>query len=298
MTGPTNIRTGATPGDQTHSTVLIERNAEQGVGVITLNRPARRNALNHEMLVALDAAISDLASDESVRAIVLTGAGASFCSGVDTNELAGGSKTGPHTPGPGGAEALRRGFELPRKVILSLFDMEKPVIAAIRGTAVGAGLDIACACDIRLATPDARFSAAYIKVGLFPGYGGVWFYPRMFGVAKAAEMMLTGDFVSAEEALAAGFINRIVPDPDPADPVRPGGNGLLDEARKLAARLAAGPPIATRLAKTMMHRSLGLDLATSLHLSAAAESITLSSEDHAEGMAAAREKRPPRYRGV
>ncbi len=239
------------------------------------------------MLIALDRAISDLSSDDSVRVIILTGAGESFCSGVDTSELAGGSKTGPHTPGPGGAEALRRGFELPRRIILSLFDIEKPVIAAIRGSVVGAGLDLACAFDIRIAAPDALFSAAYIKVGLFPGYGGVWFYPRMFGMAKAAEMVLTGDFVSAEEALAAGFLNRIVPE-----------NELLAEAHNLAARIASGPPIAIRLAKTMMHRSLGTDLATSLHISAAAESITLSSKDHAEGMAAARDKRVPRYRGV
>jgi 2-(1,2-epoxy-1,2-dihydrophenyl)acetyl-CoA isomerase len=157
------------------------------------------------------------------------------------------------------------------------------VIAGIRGPAVGAGLDLACACDMRLAAPDARFSAAYIKVGLFPGYGGVWFYPRLFGMAKAAEMVLTGDFISADEALAAGFLNRIVP-----------ADTLLSEALKLAARISAGPPIATRLAKTMMHRSLGMDLATSLQISAAAESITLSSVDHAEGMTAAREKRVPR----
>ena len=173
-------------GTNSESPVLVERDVETGVGVITLNRPARRNALNHEMLLALDAAISELSSDESVRAIVLTGAGESFCSGVDTSELAGGSKTGPHSPGPGGAEALRRGFELSHRIVLGLFNIEKPVIADISGSAVGAGLDISCACDIRIASSSARFSAAYIKVGLFPGYGGVWFYPRMFGMAKAA----------------------------------------------------------------------------------------------------------------
>lgn len=277
----------ASTGGQPQRAIIVERHSETGVGVITLNCPQRRNALSNEMLIALDVAITDISDDESIRAIVLTGAGESFCSGADTDELAGGLGRGLHTPGPGGAEALRRGFELPRKVILGLFDMEKPVIAALRGPAVGAGLDLACACDMRIATPDARFSAAYIKVGLFPGYGGTWFYPRMFGMAKAAEMMLTGDFISADEALAAGFLNQIVDEDE-----------LHGQALKLAARLAAGPPIAVRLAKTMMHRSLSMDLSTSLHISAAAESITLSSQDHAEGMDAARQGRAPEFRGV
>ncbi|MDA0676753.1 MAG: enoyl-CoA hydratase-related protein [Chloroflexi bacterium] len=267
--------------------VIVGRNNQTGVATVTLNRPSQRNALSHEMLVALDAAISEIAGDDGIRAVVLTGNGPAFCSGADTRELSGGPNEGPHKPGPGGPEALRRGFELPRKVILGLFDIEKPVIAAIRGSAVGAGLDLACACDIRLATPDARFSAAYVRVGLFPGYGGVWFYPRIFGMAKAAEMMFTGDFIDADSALESGFVNMVVPDED-----------LLPQAHSMAVRIAAGPPIAIRLAKTMMHRSLGADLQTSLQMSAAAESITLSSQDHAEGMAAARGKRAPVYRGV
>lgn len=273
--------------DDKQPSVLVDVDSVSAVATITLNRPSRRNALNQHMLSALDAAVARLAADDSVRVIVLTGAGNSFCSGVDTDELVGGTNTGPHTPGSGGAEALRQGFSLSHRIILSLFNVEKPVIAAIDGPAVGAGLDLACACDLRIASPTARFSAAYIKVGLFPGYGGVWFYPRLFGMSRAAEMMLTGDFLSAEQALEAGFLNRLVPQQD-----------LQKEAESLAARIAAGPPIAVRLAKTMMHRSLGVDLATSLDMSAAAESITLSSADHAEGMAAARDKRKPKYRGI
>lgn len=278
---------GTTSSEISQPTVLTDINEAVGVGTITLNRPDRRNALNHEMLPDLEEAVSGLAANDSVRAIVLTGAGESFCSGVDTSELAGGTHPGPHTPGPGGPDALRRGFEQSHRIVVSIFNIEKPVIAAIRGSAVGAGLDIACACDMRIASPDARFSAAYIKVGLFPGYGGVWFYPRLFGMAKAAEMMLTGDFLGAEEALEAGFLNKIVP-----------AEEVLPAAHQLAERIAAGPPIAIRLAKTMMHRSLGIDLASALQLSAAAEAITLSSADHVEGMAAAREKRSPNYRGV
>ena len=269
------------------SPLIVENDAATGIATITLNRPEQRDALSHDLLEALAGAVDDVASDDTVRAVILTGAGAAFCSGADTDELVGGSKTGPHTPGPGGPEALRRGFKLSHDVISGIFNMEKPVIAAIRGPAVGAGLDLACACDIRIATPDARFSAAYVKVGLFPGYGGVWFYPRLFGIGKAAEMMFTGDFLSAEDALAAGFLSRIVP-----------GETLMDEAKALAERIAAGPPIAIRLAKTMMRRGLDVSLETSLAMSAAAESITLSSADHLEGMAAARERRAPRYKGV
>lgn len=283
QTGTTGAGGKTGPG----APVVIDRNSSPGTATITLNRPQQRNALSGDMLRALAEAVENVASDDSVRAVVLTGAGGAFCSGADTDELAGGTKQGPHTPGEGGAEALRRGFELPRRIILGLFNMEKPVIAAIHGPAVGAGLDLACACDIRLASPEARFSAAYVRVGLFPGYGGVWFYPRLFGMAKAAEMVFTGHFLSAEEALDAGFLNRIVPAAE-----------LLSGAQSFAAHLAAGPPIAIRLAKTMMRRSLGVDLETSLHMSAAAESITLSSADHLEGMQAAREKREPRYRGV
>jgi enoyl-CoA hydratase/carnithine racemase len=274
------------PPTRPYAEVLFDRDHDRGVAAVTLNRPERRNALSGSMLRALAGALDNAAGDDSVRAVVLTGAGQSFCSGADTDELAGGSGAGPHTPGPGGAEALRRGFELPRRVVMTLFNMEKPVIAAINGPAVGAGLDLACACDIRLASPAARFSAAYVKVGLFPGYGGAWFYPRMFGAAKAAEMAFTGDFMDAEQALQAGFLNRVVP-----------AGELLEEARSLAVRLAARPPVASRMAKIMMRRSLSMDLETSLQMSAAAESITLSSRDHIEGMAAARAGRVPRYEG-
>lgn len=274
----------ATAGD---SPLRIDRDSETGVATVTLNRPKQRNALNQELISALVDAVDKISSDDSVRVVVLTGSGAAFCSGADTDELAGGSKTGPHTPGPGGPESLRRGFTPSHKVISGIFNMEKPVIAAIRGPAVGAGLDLACACDIRIATPNARFSAAYVKVGLFPGYGGVWFYPRLFGMGKAAEMMFTGDFLSAEDALKSGFLSRVVPDAE-----------LIDNAVALAERIASGPPIAIRLAKTMMRRSLDVSLETSLAMSAAAESITLSSADHLEGMAAARERRSPRYKGV
>jgi enoyl-CoA hydratase/carnithine racemase len=200
--------------------------------------------------------------------------------------MVGGSGEGPHKPGPGGAEELRRGFKLAQRVILGIYKMEKPVIAAIHGSAVGAGFDLACACDIRIAADSARFMAAYIHVGLFPGYGGTWLYPRLVGQAKAAELMYTGNFMEADEAKSLGFVNDIVAEGD-----------LIDTAEKMARRIAAGPPIAIRLAKMMMRRGTSMDLETSLEMSAAAEAITLSSEDHVEGMAALRQKRRPEFKG-
>ena len=258
-----------------------------GVTTITLNRPDRLNALGGAMLADLGDAVETVAADDGTRAVIVTGAGSAFCSGADTDELAGGAGSGPHKPGPGGPEALRRGFKDAQRVILGLHRMEKPVIAAVNGPAVGAGLDLACACDIRLASPAARFMAAYVRVGLFPGYGGAWLYPRLMGLGRAAEMMFTGDFMEADEAAQVGLVNRVV-----------AAEELLSEARALAVRIAAGPPVAIRLAKLMLQRGLEMDLDTAMQMSAAAETITLSSRDHLEGLAAMREKRRPQFRGA
>ncbi|MEX0761764.1 MAG: enoyl-CoA hydratase-related protein [Dehalococcoidia bacterium] len=267
--------------------LLVDRDSVNGVCTITLARPQRLNALSASLLGSLADAIENVSADSSVRAVVLAASGEAFCSGADTDEMAGGAGTGPHKAGEGGPEALRQGFHDAQRVILGLHHLEKPVIAAVNGAAVGAGFDLACACDIRLAGPKARFMAAYVRVGLFPGYGGTWFYPRLLGMAKAAELMFTGDFLEAEEAERIGFVNRVVPQ-----------DSLLDEARALAARIAAGPPIAIRLAKTMMNRGLQMDLDTAMQMAAAAESITLSSRDHLEGMAAMRERRKPEFKGI
>jgi len=275
-----------TADNSTTPSVILDVNHDHGFATITLNRPDRLNSLNNDLLESLADTLDVVAADDSIRAVILTGAGRAFCSGADTDEMVGGSGDGPHKPGPGGAEALRRGFKLARKVILGIYQMEKPVIAAINGSAVGAGFDLACACDIRVASNTARFMAAYIHVGLFPGYGGTWLYPRIFGTAKAAELMYTGNFMEVDEADRLGFLNSVVSEDD-----------LINTAEKMARRVAAGPPIAIRLAKTMMRRGMSMDLETSLEMSAAVEAITLSSNDHAEGMVALREKRRPDFKG-
>jgi enoyl-CoA hydratase/carnithine racemase len=275
-----------TADNSTTPSVILDVNHDHGFATITLNRPDRLNSLNNDLLESLADTLDVVAADDSIRAVILTGAGRAFCSGADTDEMVGGSGDGPHKPGPGGAEALRRGFKLARKVILGIYQMEKPVIAAINGSAVGAGFDLACACDMRVASNTARFMAAYIHVGLFPGYGGTWLYPRIFGTAKAAELMYTGNFMEVDEADRLGFLNSVVSEDD-----------LINTAEKMARRVAAGPPIAIRLAKTMMRRGMSMDLETSLEMSAAVEAITLSSNDHAEGMVALREKRRPDFKG-
>jgi enoyl-CoA hydratase/carnithine racemase len=270
----------------TGASVILDANHEHGFATITLNRPQRLNSLSNDLLHSLADSLEEVGSDDSIRAVILTGAGRAFCAGADTDEMAGGTTDGPHRPGPGGPEALRRGFKLARKVVLGIYEMEKPVIAAINGPAVGAGFDLACACDIRIASESARFMAAYVHVGLFPGYGGTWLYPRLFGTARAAELMYTGDYMEVDEAQRLGFVNKVVP-----------AGELTATAEKMARKIAAGPPIAIRLAKTMMRRGMSMDLETSLEMSAAGEAITLSSDDHLEGMDALRQKRRPEFKG-
>ena len=172
--------------------------------------------------------------------------------------------------------------------MLALQRLEKPVIAKINGAAVGAGFDLACGCDIRIGTPRARFMVAYVRIGLFPGFGGTWLYPRMLGsIGKAAEMLFTGDFLEAEEAHRLGFLNQLVSEEE------------LDAATwEMARKIANGPPIAIRLSKLMLYQGLDFDLETAMKMAAAAETITLTSRDHAEGTSAFRESRPPNYEGA
>lgn len=267
--------------------MLVETSDDGRIATLTLNRPERLNALDSELLARIAEEIERLSHDDEVRAVIITGAGKAFCAGADTDELAGGTKRGPHAPGPEGPEGLRRGFDLAQRIVLGLQRMPKPAIAAINGPAVGAGFDLACACDIRIGTPAARFMAAYVKIGLFPGYGGTWLYPRLLGTGMAAELLFTGDYLEAAEAHRLGLLNRLVQQAE-----------LMEAAGKMARRIADGPPIAIRLAKLMLYKGLEVDLETAMQVAAAAETVTLSSKDHLEGLAALREKRAPKFGGT
>lgn len=262
----------------------IAAEARNGVGWITLNRPERLNALNHEMTVALADAVEAFGEDDSVRCVVLTGAGRAFCAGADTSGMA--RQTTTETNVSRSAEEARRGFKHTQRLILGLHSIEKPVIAMVNGDAVGAGFDIACACDLRIASSTARFMVAFTRIGLVPGWGGTWFLPRLCGLTKALELLYTGDFLSAEDGLRCGLLNAL------HEPDR-----LHDETSSLAERLAAGPPISMRLNKLQVYKGLDVPLETALKINAMAETITLTSADHSEGVAAYREKRSATYIG-
>lgn len=267
--------------------IILDKDTESHIARITLNRPERLNAINRQMGEELAEAIEDVAADDKIHVLILTGVGRAFCAGADTGGMAGGQEQGPHS-GERSAEEVRRGFRTPQRMILGLQRMEKPTIAMINGVAVGAGFDLACACDIRIGSPAARFMVAFVRIGLFPGYGGTWLYARALGsIGKAAELLFTGDFLEAEEARQYGLLNHLVS----AEELEP---FTMDMAQKIA----KGPPIAIRLAKLMLYKGLEFDLETAMQMAAAAETITLTSQDHREGVAAFREKRPARYEGV
>ena len=265
---------------------LITYQTDAGIARITLNRPDRLNAINDQMQVEIASAVADADADPNVRVLIITGAGRAFCAGGDLNQLGGSSNGSGEGWTSGNADEVRRSFQLAQNMILGVQRCEKPVIAMVNGVATGAGLDLACACDIRIGTPRSRFMSAYVRIGLFPGFGGTWLYPRTLGsLGRAAEMLFTGDFLEAEEAYRLGFLNRLVPEDE-----------LEATTLAMAERIAAGPPIAIRLSKMMLYKGLEFDLETAMKMAAAGETITLTSQDHAEGVTAFREKRTAEYR--
>lgn len=265
--------------------ILLEKDPEQHIATLTLNRPERRNALNDVMQDEIGDAIEEVEADDSIRVMVITGAGRAFCAGGDLEQLQGGNDPGAWVSD--NVDDIRRSFKRTQRFMLGLQRMEKPVIAMINGAAVGAGFDLACGCDIRIGTPRARFMVAYVRIGLFPGFGGTWLYPRALGsMGKAAEMLFTGDFMEADEAHRLGFLNKLVPEEE-----------LTSTTLEMARKIAQGPPIAIRLSKLMLYQGLDFNLETAMKMAAAAETITLTSQDHAEGTAAFRESRQPKYEG-
>ena len=246
------------------------------IATLTLDRPAALNALTVPVKVALREALESLAADRGVRVVILTGAGRAFCAGQDLAER--------DEPDAAPLEVEVR--ERYNPIIRALRSMGQPVIAAVNGVAAGAGASLAFACDLRIAAEDARFVLAFGRLGLVPDSGATWFLPRLVGPAKAAELALVGEQVDAAEALRLGLVSKVVP-----------GDALMSEARALAERLAAGAPLAMSLTKGALQRSLTIDLDEALDGEAKLQGIAGASADHAEGLAAFREKRPPRFAG-
>jgi 2-(1,2-epoxy-1,2-dihydrophenyl)acetyl-CoA isomerase len=253
---------------------------DDGVATITLNRPERLNAFTREMIDLWVEALEDARRNEAVQVVVVTGAGRAFCSGGDVGAM--------HERPAREITALehKRWLEVVHRVPLVLEALDKPVIAALNGAAVAAGLDMALMCDLRFAAAGARFSEGYVKVGLIPGDGGTFFLPRLVGTARALELLWTGDFITAEQAEQLGLVNRVVP-----------ADQLLPQVYEFAARLARGPSVAIRTIKRAVYQGLRMDLRTHLDLLSSHMGYIRQTEDHREGARAFVEKRPPRFVG-
>lgn len=261
----------------TFETILLDRPAE-GVALITLNRPERGNGVVPEMARDLIAALNDVEADTTVRVLVLTGAGKQFCAGADLVEFA------DYLANHQAASQEPYNARVLWPVTQRLVSCRLPVIAAINGGATAGGLDLALACDLRLAADSAKMGETYIKLGLNPGNGGTYFLPRLVGSGMAAEMALTGDLYDAGQALAMGLVNRAVPAAD-----------LVAEAVALAARIAERPRLAIEATKQQLRQSWHMDLVGSMNASFWAVAALSYSDDLREGVAAAREKRQPVY---
>ncbi len=262
---------------------LVRRRWQGHVVILELNRPETRNAISEsDMVEALVEALDDLDRERRARVAILTGNGPAFCSGGNIKKLRE-EITESDWPPERIAAFYRDGIQ---RIPLAFERLETPVIAAVNGPAIGAGCDLACMCDLRIAAQSARFAESFVRLGLVPGDGGAWFLPRIIGMPRAMEMTLTGDPVDADEALAIGLVSKVVPDHE-----------LLPAAIELAERIAAQPPLAVRLAKRLLREGQRTSLATLLELSAQAQAIVQRSADHREAMAALFEKRSPRFTG-
>lgn len=248
-----------------------------GVFTLALNRPEVRNALNTRARIELAHAIKAAAVDDDIRVVVVTGKGGAFSSGGDIGEMGTG-----RTP----IESRNRMRAMLETVIAPLWRLEKPTIAAVDGFAYGAGLSLALACDLIIAGESARFSMAFVKVGLVPDCGSLFFLPRVVGINRAKDLVFTGRALSAHEAAEIGLVNRVVPDGE-----------LQESVNDFAHELAGGAPVALGLMKTILNRSLSTAFDEFLELESLAVAIASSTDDHLEGISAFRAKRPPTFRG-
>ena len=254
------------------------RRAQDGaVLTLTLDRPDARNAYSEAMVDSLVRALDDADRDDAVRCVILTGAGPAFSAGGDLKRML---QQGPVDLRRRYVDGIQR---IPRRLALA----EKPVIAAINGPAIGAGLDLACMCDLRVAARGAQLGSTFVKVGLVPGDGGAYFLSRAIGFSRALELMLTARLVDTDEAERIGLVHRVV-EPDQ----------LLPTARALAEQIAANAPLAVRMTKRAAYRSFDADLEQALELAATYQGVVQNTADHREAVRALLERRAPNFTGT
>ncbi|MGH2785807.1 MAG: enoyl-CoA hydratase/isomerase family protein [Actinomycetota bacterium] len=257
--------------------VLVERD-DAGVVTLTLNRPDVRNAMTGELTEAFGAAIEAVRGDPSVRVVIVTGSGKAFCAGGDLSWI---------SPGPGAdVPSIRTKMRAFYPKFLVVRSLDVPTIAAVNGAAVGAGLCLAMACDIRVAAEDAKLSTGFLRLGMHPGMAATYLLTRLVGTAKAAELFFTARTVDGREGERLGLVNHAVP-----------GAGLMDEAARLAGEIAANAPIPMGMVKRALYLAERSDLETMLEYEGLAQPITMATADLREGLDAAKEKRPPRFEG-
>lgn len=249
------------------------------VAVITFNNPEKLNAFSNEMLEAYLDRLAECGERDDVRAVVVTGAGRGFCSGGDTGGMGGAATT---------VTAVKSGlWDRIQKISQAVQALDKPVIAAVNGVAVGAGMDLALHADIRYCGKSARFAETYVRMGLVPGNGACWFLPRIVGVQRALEMLWTSKFVDGEEAKKIGLVLDVFEDDE-----------LLARALATAAKIAAGAPISVQLIKRLVYQNQTMDLRSSLDMVSSHMTLARMSEDHVEAIASWREKRPGVFKGA
>jgi len=252
---------------------------QEKIALLTINRPDARNAFSPEMIRLWREHLEEARDDDGVNVIVVTGMGDTFCSGGDIRDM---------------AEGKLKSWDMKRflwdgvhRIILTLEDLDKPVIAAINGAAMGAGMDMAIMCDIKVCSDKARLAESYIQMALGPGDGGAWFLPRLVGTSKALELFLTADVLSAQEALSLGIVNRVVPH-----------EKLMEETMKLAGRIAEKAPLSVRMMKRAVYHGASSTLRAHLDYISSQLSLLSETRDHAEAARAFLEKRKPVFTGT
>jgi enoyl-CoA hydratase/carnithine racemase len=260
--------------DNGYETLLVER--EDGIATITLNRPKVLNALCHQMIVDLIAALTTLAEDAETRAVIMTGSGRAFCAGLDLAEQR----------QPPDQRRMAEMREHATTVPLMFLRFPKPFIAAINGIAVGVGVDMTLPCDIRVASENAKLGLTFTRVGLIPEFGGTYLLPRILGLGKALELVLTGRTLEAREALEIGLVNKVV-----------AHDKLMDEAREMARMTLKAAPLALQLSKQAIHSGINSGFVEATQLEVLSEVACMNTADFKEAIKAFAEKREPRFTG-